>query len=171
MCVQVLEAVDGQKLLAKYAGPGAFNDPDMLVVGLDGMYPYGMVQRCPPTVPDCKPGEYISRERWGMVGGLSFREQRAHFSLWAIMAAPLLLGNDPRDMTPETRELLTAPEVCRLPPQRFCRLASSLPCHGWMALAQSPLTAEGCREPMQSQSSLDYIRIPGLPSLWLLSCS
>lgn len=51
--------------LHQHAGPGSFNDPDMLVVGLDGMYPYGIVQDCPEHVRGCKPGMYISRDRWG----------------------------------------------------------------------------------------------------------
>ncbi len=59
----ILGAVRQTQGLAQYAGPGYFNDPDMLVVGLDGMYPYGIVQDCPEHVRDCKPGEYISRER------------------------------------------------------------------------------------------------------------
>ncbi|WP_433041010.1 glycoside hydrolase family 27 protein [Dactylosporangium sp. CS-033363] len=46
--------------LASYAGPGAWNDPDMLEVG----------------------------------NGMSATEDRAHFSLWAQMAAPLLAGNN-----------------------------------------------------------------------------
>ena len=37
-------SVPFQQGLAAYAGPGAYNDPDMLLVGLDGMYPYGIVQ-------------------------------------------------------------------------------------------------------------------------------
>lgn len=41
------------------------NLADMLLIGIDGMYPYGIVQACPPAVPDCIPGEYISRQRWG----------------------------------------------------------------------------------------------------------
>jgi alpha-galactosidase len=45
------------------------------------------------------------------VGGLSARESRAHFSLWSLLAAPLLAGNDLRDMSPETREILTNREV------------------------------------------------------------
>jgi len=44
-------------------------------------------------------------------GGMTDDEQRAHFSLWAILAAPLMAGNDLRDMTATTREILTAPEV------------------------------------------------------------
>ena len=38
-------------------------------------------------------------------------EYRAHFSLWAILAAPLMAGNDVRSMTDATRAILTAPEV------------------------------------------------------------
>ena len=61
---------------------GGFNDPDMLVVGLEGMYPYGIVQECPEHIRGCKPGEYISRDRWGRVGGLTVTEQRTHFAFW-----------------------------------------------------------------------------------------
>ena len=75
------------------------------------MYPYGIVATCPPAVPDCKPGEYITRQRWGKVGGLSLDEQRSHFALWCIMASPLLLGNDPRSMSEDTLRILTAPEL------------------------------------------------------------
>ena len=50
-------------------GPGGFNDPDMLLVGLDGMTPYGIVQQCPAHLPTdtCNPGQYVSRETWGEV--------------------------------------------------------------------------------------------------------
>jgi alpha-galactosidase len=43
--------------------------------------------------------------------GLSETESRAHFSFWALFSAPLMAGNDLRDMTPETLAILTAPEV------------------------------------------------------------
>ncbi len=60
--------------LNKFAGPGHWNDPDMLEVGNHG---------------------------------LRFAESRAHFSLWCILAAPLMAGNDVRSMTPEIRAILT----------------------------------------------------------------
>jgi len=63
---------------AAFAGPGHWNDPDMLEVGN---------------------------------GGMSFEQYRSHFSLWAMMAAPLLAGNDLRAMSPETLEILTNREV------------------------------------------------------------
>jgi alpha-galactosidase len=64
--------------LAKYAGPGHWNDPDMLEVGN---------------------------------GGMTGDEYRLHMSLWVILAAPLLAGNDLSKMTPETLEILTNKEV------------------------------------------------------------
>jgi alpha-galactosidase len=60
------------------AGPGGWNDPDMLEVGN---------------------------------GGMTGDEYRAHFSLWAIMAAPLMAGNDLRAMTEETKAILLNREV------------------------------------------------------------
>ena len=64
--------------LAQYAGPGHWNDPDMLEVGN---------------------------------GGMTATEYRTHFSLWAIMAAPLLIGSDIRDASRETMDILENREV------------------------------------------------------------
>jgi alpha-galactosidase len=44
-------------------------------------------------------------------GGMTQAEYRAHFSLWCILAAPLLSGNDLRAMTPEIKAILTNSEV------------------------------------------------------------
>jgi alpha-galactosidase len=68
----------GQAGLGRFAGPGHWNDPDMLEVGN---------------------------------GGMNLEEYRTHMSLWAILAAPLLAGNDLSKMTPETIALLTNKEV------------------------------------------------------------
>jgi alpha-galactosidase len=74
----MVSILDEQVGLESFAGPGHWNDPDMLEVGN---------------------------------GGMTTAEYRAHFSLWAILAAPLIAGNDLRDMKPETREILTQKEV------------------------------------------------------------
>jgi len=74
----MLDIVDQEVGLESFAGPGHWNDPDMLEVGNGGM-----------TTAEC----------------------RAHFSLWAILAAPLIAGNDLRDMKPEIREVLANKEV------------------------------------------------------------
>ena len=68
----------GQNELAHFAGPGHWNDPDMLEVGN---------------------------------GGMSANEYRTHMSLWALLAAPLLAGNDLRSASAETLAILTHPEV------------------------------------------------------------
>jgi len=44
-------------------------------------------------------------------GGMTRDQYRTHMALWAILAAPLLAGNDLRSMTAETKELLTNSEV------------------------------------------------------------
>jgi alpha-galactosidase len=44
-------------------------------------------------------------------GGMTDTEYRSHFSLWAILAAPLISGNDLRDMRPGIHDILTNKEV------------------------------------------------------------
>ena len=107
----------------------------MLVVGLESMSAYGQVAKCPPHLsgrraaclsegerpfpsdPSSHPlpvgggGSFVSRKMWGEVGGLSTTEQRTVFSFWCMLAAPLILGNDPRRMKHLTIEILTAPEL------------------------------------------------------------
>ncbi|HZK63477.1 MAG TPA: glycoside hydrolase family 27 protein [Puia sp.] len=77
----VLVNLDLQQGLEKYAGPGRWNDPDMLEVGN---------------------------------GGLTTAENRAHFSLWCVLAAPLIAGNDLSNMSKETVSTLTNKEVIAL---------------------------------------------------------
>jgi len=69
----VVTIADMQADLADYAGPGHWNDPDMLEVGN---------------------------------GSMSDIEYRSHFSLWCIMAAPLIAGNDIAAMKPAIRDIL-----------------------------------------------------------------
>lgn len=44
-------------------------------------------------------------------GGMSFEEQKSHFSLWALMAAPLMTGNDLTRMSEETKTILLNRDV------------------------------------------------------------
>ena len=100
----------------------------MLVVGLESMSAYGQVNTCPPhlagkkaacasegdekaSLPMGGGGSYVTRQLWGEVGGLSTTEQRTVFSFWCMLAAPLILGNDPRRMKRPTIDILTAPEL------------------------------------------------------------
>lgn len=76
----VLQILDMQNGLRKYAGPGHWNDPDMLEVG----------------------------------NGQTVNEDRAHFTMWCMLAAPLILGNDIRNMTRETKDIILNKEVIAL---------------------------------------------------------
>ena len=69
----VMQILDKQEGLRKFAGPDHWNDPDMMEVG----------------------------------NGMSISEDRAHYSMWCMLAAPLIAGNDLRTMTKETLEILT----------------------------------------------------------------
>lgn len=64
-----------------YAGPGRWNDPDMLEIGN---------------------GEFDAQH---------LREARTHLGLWAIVAAPLMIGTDMSTVSPALIDLLKAPEV------------------------------------------------------------
>jgi alpha-galactosidase len=86
----VTNIIDHQSDLAEYAGPGHWNDPDMLIVGLNGK------------------GRYTSPKGWAPPNET---EYRSHMSLWCLMAAPLLATCDLRKMDAVTRQILTAPEV------------------------------------------------------------
>ncbi|MGA7711632.1 MAG: glycoside hydrolase family 27 protein [Rhizomicrobium sp.] len=76
--IGMLNIVDMQVGLAAFAGPGHWNDPDMLEIGN---------------------------------GGMTGEEYRAHFSLWAMLAAPLIAGNDLSAMSDETKSILMNREV------------------------------------------------------------
>ena len=138
-------ALEGQSDLADYAGPGAFNDPDMLVVGLEGMTPYGVVEECPPHLPEgsCKPGDYVDREAWGAVGGFTYTEQRTQFAFWCMLAAPLILGADPRHMSAATLRILTAPELISISQDPLARQARRVWTQGAAQIWRKDLAEHG----------------------------
>ena len=74
----IVNIIDRQVDLWKYAGPGHWNDPDMLEVGNPG---------------------------------LTWDENVTHFSMWAMLAAPLMAGNDLRGMPADVKKILTNKEV------------------------------------------------------------
>jgi len=62
--------------------------------------------------PYAKPGNWNDPDMLEVGnGGMSGAEYRTHMSLWALLAAPLLAGNDLGHMTPETLSILTNPGV------------------------------------------------------------
>lgn len=76
--VGVLDIIDIMADLYPYAGPGHWNDAEMLEIGN---------------------------------GGMTRDEYMTHFSMWCMLATPLMAGNDLRKMDTETKEILTNKEV------------------------------------------------------------
>lgn len=107
----VMYIVDYHKFTRKYAGPGHWNDPDMLEVGNDG---------------------------------LSVNENRAHFSIWCMLAAPLICGHDVVNMTKETAGILTNREA--------------------IAVNQDSLGVQGFV--LQSRDSVEYWFKPLMDDAW-----
>ncbi|MEV5838752.1 glycoside hydrolase family 27 protein [Nocardia sp. NPDC052112] len=107
--------------------PGYYNDPDMLVVGLQlPQYVTGLLSTAPEAAlrdTGLSPEQraqitdrirlppYLIQQLGAPETNLTPDEQRAHFSLWAMLAAPLLAGNDVRTMSAETAAILTSREV------------------------------------------------------------
>jgi len=75
-----------QTELQPYNSSGCYNDMDMLIVGMNGK---GNVAQ----------------------GGCTEQEYRLHFSLWALLASPLFLGCDVRNLTDDEFRLLTNPKL------------------------------------------------------------
>ncbi len=96
--------------LARFAGPGHWNDPDMLQVGN---------------------------------GSLTDNEDRTHFSLWAIMAAPMLIGTNIISPSTNTLNVLRNADV--------------------IAVDQDPLGRQGTIV-SSSSGRVVYNKVPSVPS-------
>ena len=104
---RIYTILEQQAGLEKYAGPGHWNDPDMLEVGN---------------------------------GKLSLAENRAHFSMWAMLASPLLAGNDLPNMKPEITAILTNRDVIAIDQDRLGHQASRVYADGEVEVWTRPLS-------------------------------
>ena len=92
--------------LEKWAGPGHWNDPDMLEVGN---------------------------------GGMTNEEYRTHMTLWCMLAAPLLAGNDLRNAERGTLDILENREVIAVDQDPLGRQAHRVSFDGNLAVWARPL--------------------------------
>lgn len=86
----------------KYVKPGCWNDPDMMIAG------------------------WV----WGRFTNLSDDEQYTHVSLWCLLAAPLLLGNDLTHVDEFTLNVLGNDEVIEVNQDPLGRMASCIATNG-----------------------------------------
>jgi len=94
----------------KYAGPGHWNDPDMLEVGN---------------------------------GGMTDTEYQTHMSLWCLLSAPLLAGNDIRDMKPSIAEILMNKEVIAIDQDKLGKQGARVGQEGTVEVWAKPLADGG----------------------------
>jgi len=94
----------------KFAGPGHWNDPDMLEIGN---------------------------------GGMNDTEYRTHMSLWSLLAAPLLAGNDLRSMAPDILDILTNKEAIAIDQDPLGRQAVRVSKEGDVEVWARPLADGG----------------------------
>ena len=103
----ILNIIDLNADLWKYASPGHVNDMDMLQVGR----------------------------------GMSFEEDKTHFSMWSMMNSPLLAGNDLREMSQQTIDILTNKEVIALNQDPLVYQARRLVDNGDLEVWAKPLVS------------------------------
>lgn len=95
--------------LEKYAGPGHWNDPDMLEVGNPG---------------------------------LTINEARAHFTMWCMLAAPLITGNDLKNMSSEIKNILTNENLIAINQDSLGKQGFKIYDEGNFEIWQKPLSDE-----------------------------
>ena len=100
-----------------YGGNFCHNDIDMLVVGMHGGSNNEWINSTEQGVNVIAD----SGETMPKLGGCTDEEYRTHFSLWAIMNSPLMIGCDIRRMTPATKEILTNKDVIAINQDIECR--------------------------------------------------
>lgn len=92
----VKKLVKQQEVLHPYNGVGCFNDMDMLIVGMYGKGNVGL-------------------------SGCNDTQYKTHFSIWALMGSPLMIGCDVRNMNDATKAILTNEELLRINQDSACR--------------------------------------------------
>ena len=85
-----------QDNILSYGGAGCFNDMDMLIVGMYGKGNVGLE-------------------------GLNDTQYKTHFSIWALLGSPLMIGCDIRNMNKETLDILSNKELIKINQDADCR--------------------------------------------------
>lgn len=83
----ILNIIEINAPLSEFAGPGGWNDPDMLVAGIGG------------------------KSKSIKSSGCTTEQYKSHFSLWCMMASPLFCGNDVRSMNDSISRILLNPDL------------------------------------------------------------
>jgi len=118
----IMNTLDQQEGLEKYAGPGGWNDPDLLVVGLFGK------------------GKSSSAQ--GKFKGCTLTEYRSHFALWCMLAAPLMVNLDVRAMPDSVKSVLLNKELIAIDQDAEGRQGSTIYKKDGIQVLQKPLSGK-----------------------------
>jgi alpha-galactosidase len=102
----ILNVIDVQQGLETYAGPGGWNDPDLLVTGLFGK------------------GKSSSKK--GQFKGCTPTEYRTQFALWSLMASPLMVNLDVRKLNEDIKSILLNKTIISINQDSLGRQAASI---------------------------------------------
>ena len=102
----IMEIFSQQEDLAQYAGPGGWNDPDLLMVGLYGKGSSSSVN--------------------GRFKGCTFTEYKTHFALWCMLAAPLIVNMDLKNTDPEILKLITNKDLIKIDQDELGKQAQTI---------------------------------------------
>ncbi len=115
----IMEALDRQVGLERFAGPGHWNDPDMLVIGLYGK------------------GKSASNAG---ASGCTGTEYEAQMGLWSLLASPLLVCCDVRKLDEDTKRILTNKEILKINQDKLGKQASRIWKDGVIEIWAKPLS-------------------------------
>jgi len=115
----IMDIFNQQESLANYAGPGGWNDPDLLMVGLYGKGSSSSVN--------------------GRFKGCTFTEYRTHFALWCMLDAPLMLNLDLTKMDAANLQLLTNKHLIGINQDELGKQATTILRRGDLQVLSKPL--------------------------------
>ena len=127
----VVNAIGFDAPLWQRAGPGHWNDPDALIVGLQPAT-YATAVGSPAF------SGFIGSPDIAAYGIPSLEEMRANFAMWAMLAAPLILGDDLRGLTPALRQILLNRQLIAVDQDPLGR--QGFPVHSSQGLWLKPLS-------------------------------
>ncbi len=113
--IGILTSLDVASDLGRFAGPGGWNDPDMLVVGLSNT-------------------GYIKG------GGCNDIEYRTQMSMWCMLAAPLMVGCDVRNMNEATKTVLLNKDIIEIDQDTLGKQGFRVMRHDGLEAWKKPLT-------------------------------
>ncbi|WP_028298506.1 glycoside hydrolase family 27 protein [Olivibacter sitiensis] len=88
------------------------------------------------------PGHYNDMDMLQVGRGMSYEEDKTHFSMWCMLNSPLLAGNDLRNMSTETIQILTNKELISIHQDPALQQAKCISAEGGIEIWEKTLFSE-----------------------------